>query len=87
MLFFALSKSTFMSRVYYIPVSKLRGHTPSCVISVLFFVGKIMLSKTVAYYIFMYHVFRSWESSVSIVSDYRLDDQVTIPGTGKHFFL
>jgi hypothetical protein len=29
----------------------------------------------------------SWGSSVSIVSDYRLDDQGSIPGKGKGFFL
>jgi hypothetical protein len=30
---------------------------------------------------------RSWGSSVSIVSDYRLDDRGSIPGRGKGFFL
>jgi hypothetical protein len=29
--------------------------------------------------------FRSWGSSVSIVSDYRLDDRGSIPGRGKQF--
>jgi hypothetical protein len=29
----------------------------------------------------------SWGSSVSIVSDYRLVDRGSVPGTGKGFFL
>jgi hypothetical protein len=29
---------------------------------------------------------RSWGSSVSIVSDYRLDDRGSMPGRGKGFF-
>jgi hypothetical protein len=31
--------------------------------------------------------YRSWSRSVSIVSDYRLDDLGLIPGRGKGFFL
>jgi hypothetical protein len=29
---------------------------------------------------------RSWGSSISIVSDYRLDDRDSIPDRGKEFF-
>jgi hypothetical protein len=32
-------------------------------------------------------LYRSWGSSVSIVSDYRLDDWGSIPRRGKGFFL
>jgi hypothetical protein len=41
------------------------------------------------YRCFLYHMFTfmNWDKSVSILSDYRLDDRGSIPGTGKEFFL
>jgi hypothetical protein len=38
-------------------------------------------------YIRCYFKFKSCGSSVSIVSDYRVDERCSIPGKGKGFFL
>jgi hypothetical protein len=38
-------------------------------------------------FIFTFSHNRNWGSSVSVVSDYRLDDGISIPSRGKEFFL
>jgi hypothetical protein len=46
------------------------------------------VTEHVGYFIFaLYFLIRSWGSSVSIVSDYGLDDRGSIPDRGRGFFL